>query len=170
MGQVSAHTQIEPQYFVARLQHSQANGRIGLCTTMRLDVGVFAVKYFFQPVDSQLFGLIYDFTTTVIPAAGITFSIFIGHHIAHGLHHLEGGEIFRSYQFNAMSLAFKFFLDEVENELVSLHGAKLGHLGIKDSSGPDLIKELSAIASILLMRATNSSRSIPERFEKMLMQ
>jgi len=75
-----------------------------------------------------LFGLIHNFTTPVITTARITLRIFIGHHIAHGLHHLERSKIFGGNQFNAMPLAFKFFLNKVENELVSLHGANLGQL------------------------------------------
>ena len=128
MCEMTAHAQVEPQYFVARLQDGQANSGIGLGATMRLHIGIFAVKYFFQPVDGQLFGLIHDFTTAIISSAGIAFGIFIGHYIAHGLHDLQGSEIFRGDQFNAMTLAFKFFLNEVENDLVSLHGAKIGQL------------------------------------------
>jgi len=95
---------------------------------MGLYIGVFTFEYFFQPVDSQLLCLVHNFTASIIPAAGISFGVFVGHHIAHGLHHLQGGKILGGNQFNAVSLAFKFFLDEVENKLVSLHGAKIGQL------------------------------------------
>jgi hypothetical protein len=91
-----------------------------------LNIGIFTIKDFLKPVYCQLFCLIHDFTTSIIATAGIALCIFIGHHIAHGLHDLDGSKIFGSDQFNTVSLAFKFFMDEVKNDLVSLHGANLG--------------------------------------------
>lgn len=128
MGKMTTHAQIQAQYFIAGLQNSQANSCIGLGTTMRLNIGVFAVKYLFQPVNGELFRLVHNFTTTIIPPAGISLCVFVGHYIAHGLHDLNRGKIFRCDQFNPMSLAFKFLVNEVKNELVSLHGANLGQL------------------------------------------
>ena len=126
MGEVTAHTQVKSQNFVAGLKYGQANRRIGLCATMGLHIGIVTIKYFFQPVDCQLFSLVHDLATAIVAAAGITFSVFIGHHVAHGLHDLQGGKIFGGNQFNTMPLAFKFFFNEVEYELVSFHGAKIG--------------------------------------------
>ena len=128
MREMATHTQIQAQYLVTRLEYGQTYSSIGLGSTMRLNIGINAVKYFFKPVYGQLFGLVNDFTTPVITTARITLRVLVRHHVPHSLHYLQGSKIFRGNQFNTVPLSFKFFLDKVKNELVSLHGAKLGQL------------------------------------------
>lgn len=112
---VTAHTQIQSEDLVAGLKDREEHRRIGLGAAVRLDIGVVTVEDFFQPVDGQLFGLVDDFTTGVIALTRVAFRIFIGHDVAHGLHHLDGSEVFGSDQFQAVALAFQLFFYEVED-------------------------------------------------------
>jgi hypothetical protein len=88
---------------------------------VRLHVGVCTSEYGFQPVDGQLLGLVNPLATGIIPAAWISFRIFIGHHRACGLHHLQRGEVFRSNQLQPVALAVQFIFDDIEDLLISLH-------------------------------------------------
>ena len=94
MRKVSAHTEVQPQDFITWLKDGQEHCGIRLSPTMRLYVGIIAGKDFFQPVNSQLFGLIHDFAAAIIPTPRISFCVFVGHHVPHGLHNLDGSEIF----------------------------------------------------------------------------
>ena len=52
---------IQSHEFVARIQDSQKNGCVSLCSGMRLYVCPFGSEDFFQAVDSDLFALVYNF-------------------------------------------------------------------------------------------------------------
>src|SRR5579864_5193084 len=104
MREMAAHAEIESQNFVAGLKHRETNRSIGLRTAMRLHIGIFTIKNLFKSVDGELFGLVHDFTSSIITTAGIALRVLVGHDISHGLHHLQGGKIFRRNQFNTMPL------------------------------------------------------------------
>lgn len=128
MREVAAHAEVETEDFIAGFQAGEKYGCIGLGAAMGLYIGPGSIEYFFQPVDGQVFNFIHYFTTSVIAPAGITFGVLIGGYSAHGLHHLQGGKVFRSYQFYSVSLAFQFFIYQIKYLRIFLHGAKIGEL------------------------------------------
>ena len=66
--------------FLAGGQQSVHDGVIRLGAGVRLYVGVFGTEEFLNPLNSQLFDDIDEFTTTIVAAARVTFRILIGQH------------------------------------------------------------------------------------------
>src|SRR5580704_244621 len=112
MCEMTAHAQIQTEDRITRLQNGQQESGVGLCAAMWLYVGIFAIEYFFQTIDGELLDLVDDLAATIISPSGITFRVFIGKYRAHRLHNLQGGEIFRSDQFDPMTLTLQLFPDE----------------------------------------------------------
>ena len=94
VGEVATHAQIEAENGVSRLKAGKHDSRIRLSAAMGLDVSVFYPKYFFSPVDCELLTLVHNLTATIIPLAGVSFCVFIGHYIPHGLHDLLASKVF----------------------------------------------------------------------------
>ena len=94
---------------------------VGLCPRMWLHVGVFRSEQFLHPLDGQSFHLIDNLAAAIVAFAGISFSIFVREIGAHGLHDFITYEIFRSDKLHAFQLTLMFFLNEIEDFLVSFH-------------------------------------------------
>ncbi|MNE46095.1 hypothetical protein D3C80_1404160 [compost metagenome] len=51
MRQVTTHAQVQAQDRIARLQYRYLYRHVGLCTTVRLHIGIFNIKDRFQAID-----------------------------------------------------------------------------------------------------------------------
>ena len=91
---VSAVCQVQSHKFISRIQNGKEHGCIGLCAGVWLYIGPFGAKNLLQPVDSDLFALVYHLATAVVTLAGIAFGIFIGKAGAHCLHYLVTHKVF----------------------------------------------------------------------------
>ena len=69
MGEVTAVCKVQSHEFVARIEHGEEYGCIGLCTGVRLYVGPFCAEDLFQAVDGNLLTLRQE------PIACITWSL-----------------------------------------------------------------------------------------------
>ena len=78
---------------------------------MGLDIDVFRTKQSFSPFNGQSFNHIHEFATTIIPGAGITFRIFIGHHVGLGIDNRKTGIVFRGDHQEIMFLPLYLSLD-----------------------------------------------------------
>ena len=72
---------------------------------MRLHVGIVCAEQLFRAVDSQLFGLVYEFAAAVVTLGRITLGILVGQDRALGLQHPRAGVIFRGDEFDMFFLA-----------------------------------------------------------------
>ena len=88
MGEVTAVCKVQSHEFVARIEHGEEYGCIGLRTGVRLYIGPFGTEDLFQAVNGDLFALVHHFATTVITLAGVAFSVFVGEAGTHCLHDL----------------------------------------------------------------------------------
>ena len=113
--------EVKPHEGVARLEASQENGHVGLCAGVRLHVGPFRTEELLHAVNGNLFALVNDLAAAIVALARKTFGIFVGHYGTHGFHHLRAHEIFRSNQLDAFGLAIAFLLNQIKNNIVSLH-------------------------------------------------
>ena len=68
---MTAVCKVQSHEFVARIEHGEEYGCIGLCTGVRLYVGPFCAEDLFQAVDGNLLTLVYYLTTTIVTLAGV---------------------------------------------------------------------------------------------------
>ena len=86
--------EVEAHEGVARLEHSEQHGLVGLCSGVRLHVGVFCAEELLDTLNGQRLHLVYHLASAVIALARIAFSIFVGEIAAHGAHHLVAHKVF----------------------------------------------------------------------------
>ena len=120
---MSAVVKIEPHECVSGFEHGQQHSRIGLCAGVGLYIGKLCTEKLFHALAGQVFHLVYHTATTVIAFAGQSFGILVCQVGTHGLHDLFADKILGGYQFHTFQLALMFFLDKVENLLISVHFA-----------------------------------------------
>ena len=63
---------------IARLQHSEKHCCVGLCTRVRLHVGIFCSEEFLYTLNGQCLHLIYHLAAAIITLAGISLSVLVG--------------------------------------------------------------------------------------------
>ena len=111
MGQVTTSRQRHAENGITRLEQGQEHALIGLGAGMRLNIGPAAVEQLLGAFDRQLFGEVNILTTTVIAAAGIALSVFVGQHGTLSLKHCAGHDVFRGNQLNAVTLPCQFVIN-----------------------------------------------------------
>ncbi len=67
-----------PEHRVARLEHGQVDGHVGLRAGMRLHVGELGTEQLLGPIAGQVFDHVDVLATAVVPAARIAFGILVG--------------------------------------------------------------------------------------------
>ena len=87
---------------------------------MWLYIGIGAIKDLLYPVNGQLFYQVHNFVTAIVSFARIAFCILIGQWSAHGLHHLQDGNILGSAQCYTISLALDIFIDQLKYNITFL--------------------------------------------------
>ena len=98
MSKMTSLRQIESHKCISRFKYSHHNCHIGLCSGMRLDIGILGIINLAQSVNSQLLNLINHLATAIISLSGVTFCIFVGTYRPHCFHNLSGDIVFRSYK------------------------------------------------------------------------
>ena len=93
MREVTAVRKVQTHEFVARIQHCEEYGGIGLCARVRLYVSPFCTENLFQTIDSNLFALVYNLATAIVTLAGIALCVLVGEAGAHRLHNLVTYEV-----------------------------------------------------------------------------
>ena len=88
---------------------------------MGLHVGPAGTVELLGAVDGNLLALVDYLAAAVVALAGVAFGIFVGHHAAHGFHHLVADKVLGGNQLDAFGLTLTLFLNEVENLCISLH-------------------------------------------------
>ena len=121
MTEVPAVVQIESHEGVARIENSQEDSCIGLCTRVRLHIGILCTEEGFYSVDSQLLHLIHHLTASVVSLAGITLGILVGQARTQSLHDLIANEVLRGDKLNAAHLSLLLLINESEHRVVSFH-------------------------------------------------
>ena len=105
MRQVSAVCQVHSEHDVARLQHRETDGHVGLRTRVRLHVGVFGAEQRLRPRDSRAFDDVHVLATTVVTLAWVAFRVLVRQHRAGRLEHGTADEVLRRDQLQAGVLA-----------------------------------------------------------------
>ena len=121
MREVTAVVKIHSHEGVARFQHSQQNGCVGLGTRVRLNVGIFCSEEFFHTFNSKCFHLVNHLAASVIAFSRVSFSILVGEIGAHGFHYLVTNKVLTGNQFHSFQLALMLFLNQLEDFVVSFH-------------------------------------------------
>jgi hypothetical protein len=75
---MSAMSQIQSHESVSRLEASHEYCHIGLCSGMRLDIGILSLVELAESVDGQLLYLIYDLATSIVSCSRVSLCIFVG--------------------------------------------------------------------------------------------
>ena len=88
---------------------------------MRLHVGILGIEELADALNGECFHLVDHLTAAIVALAGISFGVFICEIRAHGLHHFIADEILGGNQLHAFQLTLMFFLNQVENYLISFH-------------------------------------------------
>lgn len=78
MRQVSSVGKVESEEFVARFQCGHEDRHIGLCSGVRLHIGIFGTEYLLDTFDGELFGTIHNLTSAVVAVSGIAFGVLVG--------------------------------------------------------------------------------------------
>ena len=78
--QVSAVCQIHSEHDVARLQHRETDGHVGLRTRVRLHIGVFGAEQRLRPRDGRAFDDVHVLATTVVTLARVAFRVLVREH------------------------------------------------------------------------------------------
>ena len=94
MRKMPAIIQIHTKDRISRFQHCIINTEVCLGAGMWLYIDMISAKQFLCPVNGQLFNLVDELTTTIIPLARISFCVFIGQYTALRFHNRIAGKIF----------------------------------------------------------------------------
>ena len=121
MRQMTALVEVEAHEGVARLEHRQQHGLVGLCAGVGLHVGKLGTEEGLDTLDGQCLHLVYHLAAAIVALAGKAFGILVGEITTHGLHHLVADEVLRSNEFHTSQLSLMLLFDKAENFLISFH-------------------------------------------------
>ena len=97
--QVSTVRDGQTQDPVAGLEQSHKSRDVCVGPAVRLHVGKLTAEQFLRSITSKVFDLVVEFTTAVVPLAGIAFRVLVGQPRSSGFHHGLGGVIFTGNKF-----------------------------------------------------------------------
>ena len=106
---------------VAGLQHSEQYGSIGLCSRVRLNIGILCTEDFLYALDGKVLYDIYHLATAIVTFARESLSILVGKVRTHSVHYLFTHKVLGSNQLHTFQLTLMFSFDQVENLLVFFH-------------------------------------------------
>ena len=119
--EVASVVEVQSHECVARLEHCEQYGCVGLCARVWLHVGIFGSEEFLDALDGQCLDDIDHLASAIVATAGISLGIFVGEARPHGLHHLFTHEVLTCYQLDASLLTLVFALNQSKNLVVSFH-------------------------------------------------
>ena len=94
VGQVAACVQRHAKDRIAWLEKRLEHALVRLRARVRLDVCKAAIKKLARPLNCEVFSNVDVFAAAIIPAARITFGVFVGHHTALGFHYGGRDDVF----------------------------------------------------------------------------
>ena len=78
---------------IAWLQYSEQHGSVGLCSRVRLYVGIFSSEKLLDTFNGEILHFVDNLASAIVAFARIAFGIFIGQARPHGLHNFVTYEI-----------------------------------------------------------------------------
>ncbi len=87
---------------------------------MRLDIDILAAEQLFCTLPGDIFRNVYKLTTSIVPLAGISFGVLVGHYRPASLHNGSACKIFRRNQLEGFSLTANLAAYRVINFLILL--------------------------------------------------
>ena len=106
---------------VARLEHGQVGGQVGVGAGVRLDVGVLGAEELARPAAGQVLGLVDDLVAAVVALARVALRVLVGEHRPGGGHHRSRGEILRRDELQGGVLPLLLAPDDVEELAILGH-------------------------------------------------
>ena len=117
---MAAIVEVHAHHRITGLQKGKEHRHVGLCTGVRLHIGIFGTKEFFRPFNGQRLYFIHEFAAAIITFAGIAFGILIGEHTALGSEHSGTDNVFRSDKLQFLPLAIQLTIDILGNFRIRL--------------------------------------------------
>ena len=93
MGEVAAVVEVKSHKRVSGIEASQKYGGIGLCSGVRLHIGIHSTKEFLHTFTRQILYLVYHLAAAIVTFSGQSFCILVGEIGAHGCHYLVTYEV-----------------------------------------------------------------------------
>ena len=121
MAEVTTVAEVESKESVASLETCHEHGHIGLCTRVRLHIGILCAKQLAEALACDILALVYYFTTAVVALAWITLGVLVGEDTTHSLHHLLAHEVLTGNQLDAFHLTLFLALNDVKNNRIFSH-------------------------------------------------
>ena len=105
---MSAVSKAQSHDRIAGIEQGEKHCEIGVCSRMRLNVGVFRSEQFFCSFDGYVFDDVHIFAAAVISSSGVALGVFVGKHRAGCKQHRFRHYVFRRYKFDICALTIKF--------------------------------------------------------------
>ena len=105
VGQVATLRQVHAHDGIADVQQCKVDGQVGLCTGVRLHVGILGPKQLAGALNGDVLDLIHIGTAAVIALARQTLGILVGQHRAHRSHHGRRNDVLAGDQLDVLPLA-----------------------------------------------------------------
>ena len=121
VGEMAALVQAHAEDGVARLEHGQVGGEVGIGARVGLDVGVLGAEELARPPPGEVLGPVDDRVPAVVALARVALRVLVGEHRTGRRHHRPRGEVLRGDQLEGGVLALFFVLDDGEKLCVGLH-------------------------------------------------
>ena len=109
--EVAAVREVHAEHRVARLEHGDVDGHVGLRAGVRLDVDVLGAEQLLRAIDRERLGDVDELAAAVVALARIAFGVLVRHHRAGRLEHGEADEVLGRDQLEAFFLASDFVAD-----------------------------------------------------------
>ena len=110
VAQVTALRQIHTHNGVAKIEQSEVNRKVGLCTGVRLNIRILCTEQLTGALDCDALYLVNKFTAAVVALAGKTLSVLIGQHAAHSSHNAGRNDIFAGDQLDILALTVQLLV------------------------------------------------------------
>ncbi len=123
MGQMSAGIKAHAHDGVTRLTDCHGDGHIGLCTGMRLNIGILGTEDLLGTLNGNGLYFVDNLAAAIVTLARITLGVLVGKYSAHGKSSGLTDNVLGSNELNVVLLAVILSLDA---------GADLGVVGLNE--------------------------------------
>ena len=101
---MTALRQIHAHDGITQIQQSKINCQIGLCTGVRLNIGIFCAEQLAGTLDGNVLHLVHIDTAAIVALAGQALSVLVGQNAAHCGHDGGRDDVLAGDQFNVLAL------------------------------------------------------------------
>src|SRR5210317_1546354 len=98
MAEMTTSSEIEAQHSISGIDYGKENSLVGLCSGMRLHIGIVCSKQFPGSIDRSLLDHIDEFAATVEAISRVTLQSLVSHLVTQGVEHRLTHDIFRGDQ------------------------------------------------------------------------